>query len=197
MRPLLRVLLVACCVLLVIPAFSQDRNAFPFVDLGRAQTIIDTLKKENETLQADSDQVHKQIDSLKAQITDSRKGSDDLSPLLDEVRARSSELATIADGVVDRSMKAKAAAAAEKSNTLSKRLAQRLNALGQQVHDWGQQVQALTDQASIDAARIIRNTEDIIVLQATVAKTQAQQARLTEVIEQIETLTGKVDAALK
>ena len=197
MLPVSRFLWLVCPMLLAAPVFSQDRNAFPFVDLGRAQTIIDTLKKENETLQADSDQLRKQIDALKTQILASKKGTSDLSPLLDEVRARSHELAAIAEGVVDGGLKAKAVAAAEKSGALAKRLAQRMNSMGLQAQAWGQQVQTLTDQASIDAARMIRNTEDIIVLQATVAKTQAQQARLSEVIDQIDSLSAKVDAALK
>jgi len=192
-----RLLAGAWLVVLAIPSLAQDRNAFPFVDLGRAQALIDTLKKENETLRADSDQIHQQLEALRAQILASTQGATSLVPLLDDVRARRSDLATIAETLVDRALKIKAAAAAEKNNAVEKRLAQRIAAMGLQTVEWGRQVEDLTDQASVDEARLIRNTEDIIVLEATVAKTKAQQARLEAVIDQIDALSARADAALK
>ena len=197
MGPILRLLAGAWLVALAAPSFAQDRNAFPFVDLGRAQALIDTLKKENETLRADSDQIHQQLEALRAQILASTQGATSLVPLLDDVRARRSDLATIAETLVDRALKIKAAAAAEKNNAVEKRLAQRIAAMGLQTVEWGRQVEDLTDQASVDEARLIRNTEDIIVLEATVAKTKAQQARLEAVIDQIDALSARADAALK
>jgi len=192
-----RLLAGAWLVVLAIPSLAQDRNAFPFVDLGRSQALIDTLKKENETLRADSDQIHQQLEALRAQILASTQGATSLVPLLDDVRARRSDLATIAETLVDRALKIKAAAAAEKNNAVEKRLAQRIAAMGLQTVEWGRQVEDLTDQASVDEARLIRNTEDIIVLEATVAKTKAQQARLEAVIDQIDALSARADAALK
>jgi chromosome segregation ATPase len=197
MRPGRELLLALLVLLSAGPAFSQDRNAFPFVDLGKAQALIDTLTKENETLTADAGRLRQQIDTLKAQILASKQGTDGLTPLLDEVRARSFDLAAIAEGLIDRTLKAKAVAAAEKSENLEKRLNQKIAALGLETTGWGRQVETLTDQVSIDEARLIRNSEDIIVLQAAVAKTQAQQARLDGVIGQIDALSGKVDAALQ
>jgi len=192
-RWLLGTLFAVCA----FPSFAQDRNAFPFVDLGKAQALIDTMTKENETLKAEADQLHQKIDGLKAQILASRQGTNALVPLLDDVHARSSDLATITEGLADRGLQAKAAAAAEKNKVLEKRLNQKIAEMGSQTIDWGRQVQTLTDQVSIDEARLIRNTEDIIVLQATVAKTKAQQERLQTTIDRIDALSAKVDTALK
>jgi hypothetical protein len=41
-------------LVLALPGYSQDKSAFPFVDMGKAQALIDVLTKENETLKAES-----------------------------------------------------------------------------------------------------------------------------------------------
>ncbi len=179
------------------PAFGQLQYPFPYVDLGKAQVLIDTLTKENESLKKEREQLGQKIEALRAQILTSQQGSSALVPLLEDVRARNADLATLLDSLVDRGLRVKAQAALDKNHATEKRLAQRIDELGARTIDWGNQMQQLVDQASIDDARLKRNTEDIIVLQATVAKTKAQQDRLTAVMDQVDTLSAKADGALK
>ena len=179
------------------PTFGQLQYPFPYVDLGKAQILIDTMTKENESLKKEREQLGQKIEALRAQILASQQGASVLVPLLEDVKARNADLATLLDSLVDRGLRTQAQAALDKNHATEKRLTQRIDELGVSTIDWGKQMQQLVDQASIDDARLKRNTEDIIVLQATVAKTKAQQDRLLVVIDQVDTLSSKADGALK
>jgi len=190
--------LLSCLLVLVaLPGYSQDKSAFPFVDLGKAQALIDVLTKENETLTAESARLSQEADALVAQAVASQKGAADLVPLRNAVKARYSELASIEADLADKGLQARAAAASEKTLAVLKRLSARIDALGLKALDLGKQVENLQAQVSVDQARLVRNTDDIIVLQAALARTKAQQGRLEAVIGDLDSLSSRAETALK
>lgn len=191
---------LAACTLfaaLAVPGFSQDKAAIPYVDMSTAQALVDTLVKENETLKADADKLRKEAVTLTDQITTTRKWINDLVPILEEVKARNADLATVSEPVVDRVLKAKSISAAEKNKAGEKKIAKRIDELGAKVIDLGKQVETRLFQASVNDAKVGRNNDDIILLQATLSKTKVQEAQLNSVIEQIDTLSTKVDSFLQ
>ena len=95
--------------------YAQDKSAFPFVDMSKAQALIDVLTKENETLSAEALQLRKEAADLTAQATSTQKGASDLVPLWKAVKTRYSELATIDADLVDKGLKARSAAQIEKT----------------------------------------------------------------------------------
>jgi DNA repair exonuclease SbcCD ATPase subunit len=190
--------LALACFALVAPAgFGQDKSAYPFVDLGRAQTLIDVMTKENETLKAEALRLRKEAADLTAQAADTQKQNADLVPLWKAARARYSELAAIEEALVDQGLKAQAAAASAKILPLLKRLAQKVDALGGRAGQLTADAQQRLDQAAVDEARIVRNTDDIILLQASAARTRAQAGRLEAVIAQLDSLSAQAEAALR
>lgn len=180
-----------------LPGFSQDKPVIPYVDLGTAQTLVDTLQRENETLKADADRLRREASVLTGQITASRKAIDELVPVLEEVRARNSELATLQEALVDRKLRTQALGAAEKNKAGEKRLVKRIEELGARTTDLGKQIEAKLFQAAVNEARINRNHDDIVLLQATLAKTRAQEAKLQLLLDQVDALAAKVDSVLQ
>ena len=69
--------------------------------------------------------------------------------------------------------------------------------MGLQVAGLGKDAEARLTQASVDEARIVRNTDDIIVLQGALARTKAQQGRLEAVIGELTALSSQADSVLK
>jgi len=190
--------LAAAGLLLVATAgFGQDKSAFPFVDMAKAQALIDVLTKENETLKADADRLRAEAADLSAKVTSSQKGAADLVPLWNAVKARYGELATIEAEAVDRDLKARSSAASGTTKDLLKRLSARIDELGLQAASLGREVETRLAQVSVDEARLQRNTDDIIILQATIARTKAQQGRLETVLADLTALSARADAALK
>jgi cell division septum initiation protein DivIVA len=190
-------LAVGLLLLATIPCFGQDKSAFPFVDMGKAQALIDVLTKENETLKADADRLRREAAELSAQVTDSQKGAAELVPLWNAVKARYGELATIEAEAVDRDLKARSAAASATTRDLLKRLSARIDELGLKAAGLGHEVETRLAQVAVDEARLTRNTDDIIILQATLARTKAQQGRLETVLGELTTLSAQAEAALK
>ena len=178
-------------------ALGQDKPVVPYVDRGTAQALVDTLTKENETLRADAARFRREASELTQQITAARKALNDLTPLLEEVRARNAELAAVAEPLVDRGLKARASAAAERNRAAEKRLVKRIEELTAKVAEASRQAEARLAQASVNEARASRNTDDIVILQATISKTDAQESQLQAVIDRIEGLSGRLDAALQ
>jgi len=177
--------------------WAQDKSAYPFVDMGKAQALVDVLTKENETLTSDALRLRKEAADLTAQVTATRKGSADLVPLWNAVKARYSELAAIDADLVDRGLKAQSAEATANTLALLKRLTARIDELGLRAVDLGREVETRLSQASVDEAKRTRNTDDIILLQAALARTKAQQGRLDAVIGELATLSSQAEAALK
>jgi len=176
---------------------AQDKSAYPFVDMGKAQALIDVLTKENETLTNEALRLRKEAADLTAQVIATQKGSTDLVPLWNAVRARYSELAAIDADLADKGLKAKSTDATVKTLALLKRLTGRIDELGLRAVDLGREVERRLSQASVDEARVARNTDDIILLQAALARTKAQQGRLDAVIGELANLTTQAEAALK
>jgi uncharacterized coiled-coil DUF342 family protein len=187
----------ALLIALTIPGFSQDKANIPYVDMSTAQALVDTLVKENETLKAESASLRKDAASITDQITLTKKWVNDLAPILDEVKARNSDLATVSEPVVDRVLKAKSISAAEKNKAGEKKIAKRIDELNAKVVDLAKQIESKLFQASVDDAKVGRNNDDIILLQATLSKTKVQEANLNDVITQIDTLSTKVDSFIQ
>lgn len=183
-------------VCLAVPLFGQDKSAFPFVDLGKAQALIDVMTRENETLRAEAESLRKQAADLNNQSAFAQKTVADLSPLYEEVRARYSELTAISADLVDRTLKAKASLASAQFGGLVKKLRTRLDELGAASARTSEDAQAKLSQAATDEARVVRNTDDIIVLQAAMARTKAQQERLEAVIRKLELLGAQAESSL-
>jgi len=177
--------------------FCQDKSAYPFVDIPKAQALIDILTKENETLGGDILRLRQESADLTTQITATQKGSSDLVPLWNAVKARYSELAAIDSDLADRGMKAKSTEALAKTLNLLKKLTTRIDELGLRTLDLGREVERRLAQVSADEAKRTRNTDDIILLQAAIARTKAQQGRLESVIGELTTLSAQAEAALK
>jgi uncharacterized protein (DUF3084 family) len=184
-------------VLSAVSGFGQDKSAFPYVDMAKAQALIDVMTKENETLKADADRLRAEAADLTAKMTGSQKGAADLVPLWNAVKARYGELATLGAEAVDRDLKSRADAATATTKDLLKRLSARMDELGVQAASLGREVETRLAQVSVDEARLQRNTDDIIILQATIARTKAQQGRLETVLADLSTLSAQADAALK
>lgn len=196
MNYLMKALACVLLVTLAVPGFSQDKAVIPYVDMSTAQALVDTLVKENETLKADADKLRKEAVVLTDQITLTRKWINDLTPLLDEVKARNADIATVAEPLVDRVLKAKSISAAEKNKAGEKKIAKRIDELGAKILELAKQIETRVFQAAVDDAKIGRNNDDIILLQATLSKTKVQEALLNGVIEQIDALATKVDSFL-
>lgn len=192
LKPLALVLLWAVAV----PGISQDKPVIPYVDRNTAQALVDTLTNENDTLKAEADKLRKEAASLTQQITFTRKSINDLVPLLEEVKARNAEMASLSEDLVDRSLKAKSLSAAEKNRAGEKKVAKRIDELVAKVIGLGKQVESRLFQAAVNDARVNRNTDDIVLLQATLSKTKVQEAQLQIVIDQIEALSTRVDSIL-
>lgn len=192
---------VACVGLALVfgtsGAFAQDKSAFPFVDVARAQAMIDVFTKENETLSAEAQRLRKEAADLTVQATEAQKGAADLVPLWNSLKARYSELATIDADIVDKGLKAESTAATEKAQALLKRLKRRIDDLGVKVFDLGKDIDSRLAQVSVDEARVVRNTDDIIVLQGAIARTKAQQGRLEAVIGELDSLSTQAETTLK
>jgi uncharacterized coiled-coil DUF342 family protein len=182
---------------LTIPGFAQDKATIPYVDMSTAQALVDTLVKENETLKADADKLRKEAVGLTDQITTTKKWVNDLTPILEEVKARNADLATVSEPVVDRVLKAKSISAAEKNKAGEKKIAKRIDEMNAKVVDLAKQIETRQFQAAVDDAKVGRNNDDIILLQATLSKTKVQEANLNDVITQIDTLSTKVDSFLQ
>lgn len=193
MKPLAFALLIA----VAMPGFSQDKPVIPYVDMSTAQALVDTLVKENETLKADADKFRKEAVSITDQITVTKKWINDLNPILEEVKARNADIATVAEPLVDRVLKAKSISAAEKNKAGEKKIAKRIDELGAKVVDLGKQIESRLFQAAVNDAKVNRNNDDIILLQATLSKTKVQEAQLQAVIDQIDALSTKVDSFLQ
>lgn len=178
----------------LIPATAQD--AVPSGDLGSAQTLLETLTRENETLAADATRLQKEADLLTGQITAARKESSDLLPFLDEVKARSASIATLAEALVDRALKAQAWAAFAKNKATERRIKQRLDDLLAQVLDLTKQIEGKTNQVAVNQARVARNNDHMVLLQATVAKTRLQENQLRLLLDEIDALSAKADSTL-
>lgn len=182
---------------LTVPGFSQDKAVIPYVDMSTAQALVDTLVKENETLKADADKLRKEAVSLTDQITVTKKWVNDLNPILEEVKARNGQIATVSEALVDRVLKAKSISATEKNKAGEKKIAKRIDELGAKVIDLGKQIETRLFQAAVNDAKVGRNNDDIILLQATLSKTKVQEAQLQAVIDQIDALSTKVDSFLQ
>ena len=193
----MKLVVAGLLLLAALPGFGQDKSAFPFVDMGKAQALIDVLTKENETLRADAERLRREAAELGAQVSNSQKGAADLVPLWNAVKARYGELATIEAEAVDRELKARSSAAAATTRDLLKRLSARIDELGLKAADLGREVESRLSQVSVDEARLTRNSDDIIILQATMARTKAQQGRLDTVLADLATLATQAEAALK
>ncbi len=197
MKTILKALACALFVALTVPGFSQDRASIPYVDMSTAQALVDTLVKENETLKADADKLRKEAVSFTEQITSTKKWINDLTPILDEVRTRNGDIATVSEALVDRVLKAKSISAAEKNKAGEKKIAKRIDELGAKVIELGRQIETRVFQAAVDDAKVARNNDDIILLQATLSRTKVQEAQLQAVIDRIESLATKVDSFLQ
>lgn len=185
---------LALLVALAVPGFAQDKPVVPYVDMSTAQALVDTLLKENETLKADAVKQRQDVAALTEQITLTKKWINDLVPILEEVKARNAEVATVSEPIVDRVLKAKAITAAEKNKAAEKKIAKRIDDLGAKIIELNKQIGPKLNQASVDDAKVGRNNDDIVLLQATISKTKVQEADLTAVIERVDALTTKVDS---
>jgi uncharacterized coiled-coil DUF342 family protein len=185
---------LALLVALAVPGFAQDKPVVPYVDMSTAQALVDTLLKENETLKADAVKQRQDVAALTEQITLTKKWINDLVPILEEVKARNAEVATVSEPIVDRVLKAKAITAAEKNKAAEKKIAKRIDDLGAKIIELNKQIEPKLNQASVDDAKVGRNNDDIVLLQATISKTKVQEADLTAVIERVDALTTKVDS---
>jgi len=197
LKNFLKPLALTLFVLMAIPGFSQDKAVIPYVDMSTAQALVDTLVKENETLKADADKLRKEAVSITDQITLTKKWINDLTPILDEVKARNADIATVSEPLVDRVLKAKSISAAEKNKAGEKKIARRIDELGVKVIDLGKQIETRLFQAAVNDAKVGRNNDDIILLQATLSKTKVQEAQLQTVIDQIDNLSIKVDSFIQ
>jgi len=192
-----KVMACALFVALTVPAFSQDKAAIPYVDMSTAQALVDTLVKENESLKAEAAKLRTEAVAITDQITATKKWVNDLTPILEEVRTRNGDLASVSEALVDRVLKAKSISAAEKNKAAEKKIAKRIDDLNAKVLDLGKQVDTRVFQAQVDDAKIGHNNDDIILLQATLSKTKVQEAQLQTVLDQIDSLTTKVESFLQ
>jgi len=193
----LKPLAFAVLLAVALPGFSQDKPVIPYVDMSTAQALVDTLVKENETLKADADKLRKEAVAITDQITVTKKSINDLTPILDEVKLRNADIATVSEPLVDRVLKAKSISTAEKNKAAEKKIAKRIDELGAKVIDLGKQIETRLFQAAVNDAKVNRNNDDIILLQATLSKTKVQEAQLQVVIDQIDALSTKVDSFLQ
>lgn len=192
-----KALACAAFVALAIPGFSQEKAAIPYVDMSTAQALVDTLVKENETLKAEASQLRTDAAAITDQITLTKKWIADLTPILEEVKARNADIATVSEPLVDRVLKAKSVSAIEKNKVQEKKITKRIDELNARVVDLGKQIENKLFQASVDDAKVGRNNDDIILLQATLSKTKVQEANLQVVLDQIDALATKVDSFIQ
>lgn len=177
------------------PAMAADNTgAIPYVDMSTAQTLVDTLVKENESLAADASSLRKQAGVVTDQIIAAKKSMDDFVPLMEEVRARISELATITDELIDRVLKAKALNAMDKNRAAEKKVKTKIDELSALIVALPKQIETLVFQVAVDNAKIGRNNDDIVLLQATISRTKVQEARLNNILADIDTTSSKVDS---
>jgi uncharacterized coiled-coil DUF342 family protein len=184
-------------VCLGAPLSAESSGSIPYVDMSTAQTLVDTLVKENESLGADASSLRKQAATVTDQITAAKKSLDDFLPLLDEVRARISELATITEELVDRVLKAKALNAMDKNKAAEKKVKTKIDELSAIIVALPKQIETLVFQIAVDNAKIARNNDDIVLLQATISRTKVQETRLNTILTDIDTTSAKVDSFIQ
>lgn len=196
MKSKLLVLTAVWTVVLALAGAAAEPTV-PYVDLAQAQTLVDTMTKENQTLKADNDKAAAEITTLQDQATTIRKKISDLNLILADVKASNSDSATVAEATVDTGLKAKILAAAAKNKAAQDKVVAKINEFDAQAKELDKKIADDRTLIVINEGKISRNSDNIVFLQASIAKTQAQQGKAEAVIAQIDALSTKLDAALK
>ncbi len=182
------------------PAFAQSSNAnnIPYVDLSTAQTLVETLSKENDSLAAEVVTLKKQVIDTATLLTNAKKSYSDFSALQGEVKDRTADLAAIVNELVDRGNKAKATTALTASREADRKVRDKISELMLAIGALPGQVDALRYQIALDYVKIARNTQEIIMLSGgAILRTKAQELRLTTILAENDATLAKVDSYLQ
>lgn len=180
---------------LSVSAFA-DNVAVPYVDVSTAQALVDTLVKENDTLNADNDRINKDVSGLIDQIVANKKWIAEIGPILDDLKARGASLATLSEQLQDRTLKAKLVAYVDKNHASDKAMTKRLNDLLAKVDDLNKQADTKRNQVAVNTAKVFRNNESIILLQAALAKTKTQETSVNTLAALVDAASAKADSFL-
>jgi len=178
------------------PAFAADNIVVPYVDTSTAQALVDTLVKENDVLNADNDRLNKEVAGLIDQIVANKKWIAELGPILDDLKARGSALATLTEQIQDRTLKAKLVAVTDKNRASDKAITKRLTELTVKLDDLSKQAEVRRTQVLINTAKVFRNNDSIILLQAALAKTKTQETSVTTLTSLVDASSAKADSFL-
>jgi len=187
-------------LVLNVPAFAQSSNAnnIPYVDLSTAQTLVETLSKENDSLAADVVTLKKQVGDTTTLLTNAKKSFSDFSALQGEVKDRTADLASILQELVDRGNKAKALTALTASREADRKVRDKISELMLTIGALPGQIESLRYQIALDYVKIARNTQEIIMLSGgAILRTKAQEVRLTTMLSENDATLAKVDSYLQ
>lgn len=183
-------------VLLTAGLYAQSA-AIAYVDIPTAENEVATLTKENDTLTAENDRLNKENSDLRSKIATSQNTINEVNPIIENVRAKGAELYTIISTISDKKMKDDAQAALNRNKELQGQLENKKAELERSVTADQRTVTNNQRQIDINNAKMQKNKDRIVILNAAIAKTKFQQGQLQSYMQDVDKFLTNAEAVLK
>lgn len=175
---------------------AQNLN-IAYVDLPTAEAQVQALKDSNDVLSREIDGFKKQQGDLQASLVVTRNGLVEIQPVIQTLKDKNVELFSIMSGLADRGLKADAEKALARNKEILVRLESRKEELEKaQVRDRAS-LSAIPPMIQTNEAKIQSNLDNIVLINAAIAKTRNQQAGLQASLDGADSLQAEAAKILK
>jgi len=188
---------LVCAVALGSIGAQARGGVIPFVDIDTTKTTVSTLQAELDALTTENDTLKKEIADNRAKISSNQKDISELSPILEGVKSKGIELFSVLSNITDKNMRSQADQAVIRNKDLEKRLQTKITDLSRENTNLNRDIASKQKKVDVNDAKIQRNRDEIVILQASIAKTENQQNILSAYIKDVDTFQNNAEAKLK
>lgn len=173
---------------LAFASYAQQatQQNIPFVDLDQARSRVAALQQEVDNLTKENDDLAKKNADLRADIVKNQQQLSEIAPIIENVKAKGAELFSIIPTIRDQNSRRQAQDALDRNRELERRLEARRQELTRSNQQNQNQINQNDRQISVNNARIQRNKDEIVILNAAISKTENQQRQLKSYIDDVE-----------
>jgi hypothetical protein len=188
---------IICILLMTIAMSVSAADAdIPFVDIAKAQDEIAVLNAETDVLNSETAELTLENRGLEADIEGWQQKVFVLIPLLAKVKAKSGDLYETNSQIIDPGMKLRGLEALDRNKALATELEDKQDELEGLLADAEKRIRISSSLITTNNRKALRNKDRVTLLEASIAKTETQNALMMDYIESVETFQAEAQDLL-
>ena len=186
------------CILLMTIAMSVSAadSDIPFVDIAKAQDEIVVLNVEIEELNAATAELTLENRDLESSIEGWQQKVFMIIPLLAKVKAKNGDLYETNSQIIDPGMKLRGIEALDRNKALANELEDKQDELEAMLVDSEKKIRVNSSLITTNNRKALRNKDRVTLLEASIAKTETQNALVVDYIESVESFQAEAQDLL-